>query len=407
MGYFKSTVKGLGWIGGLRGFARVVTILKLAILARLLAPADFGLFGITALVLAFLEIITETGINVFLLQHKGDWEKYIDSAWIVSIARGILISVVIFSVSPYIALFFSNKNLTQLLYVTALIPFIRGFINPAIIRFQKDLEFSKEFFFRFALIGIEFIVTCFLAYIFRSSISLIISMVISACFEVTLTFVLISPRPKLVFDWPKSKEVINKGKWVTGFGIFNYFFTQGDDIAVAKLLGEIPLGIYQNAYKLSTLPMSEVNDIFYKVTFPVYSKLSENPDRLKRAVIKQVVSTSAILGLVGLILFIYSREIVLIVLGPNWVAASGVVKILAFLGTIRGITFSFNSLFLALEKQRYVTYITLSSLVGMLSVLIPLTEKFGVVGAASAAMFGSIITLPLAIYLMRKVFRSL
>ena len=172
-------------------------------------------------------------------------------------------------------------------------------------------------------------------------------------------------------------------------------------------MGEMPLGIYQNAYKITTLPMSEINDIFYKVTFPIYTKLSTDPERLKKAVVKQVLATMSVLGVIGLVFFIFSKEVVLIVLGPDWIGAAKVVKVLAFLGTIRGITFSFNSLFLALERQKYVTYITFFSLLGMAIVLIPLINIYGIVGAAIAEMFGSIVTLPCAFYLMRKVFRSL
>ena len=102
MGYLRQTVKGLGWIGGLRGLTRFVTFIKLAILARILTPFDFGLFGIAALVLAFLEIISETGINIFLLQRKEGWKDFLDSAWVISITRGILVSLTIFLLAPFI-----------------------------------------------------------------------------------------------------------------------------------------------------------------------------------------------------------------------------------------------------------------------------------------------------------------
>ena len=66
---------------------RGIAFVRLSVLARLLDPHMFGLFGIAALVLAFLETITETGINVFLIQHEEPLEKYVDTAWVVSIIR--------------------------------------------------------------------------------------------------------------------------------------------------------------------------------------------------------------------------------------------------------------------------------------------------------------------------------
>ncbi|MEJ2348128.1 MAG: oligosaccharide flippase family protein [Patescibacteria group bacterium] len=64
MGYFKDTVKGVSWVGAFRGVTRVIAFGKTAILARVLIPAQFGLFGIATLILAFLEILVETGVNV-------------------------------------------------------------------------------------------------------------------------------------------------------------------------------------------------------------------------------------------------------------------------------------------------------------------------------------------------------
>lgn len=407
MGYFKDTLKGISWIGGLRGITRLITFIKLAILARILTPFDFGLFGIAALVLAFLEIITETGINIFMLQQKEKWEELVNTAWVVSIVRGVLMGLVILALTPFIAIFFKSQNVTNLLYLTSLIPVIRGFINPANIRFQKDLDFKKEFNFRLVLTLTEFSAASILAFILRSPESLIIAMIFSAIVEVVLSIVLIKPRPKFVYNSNEAREIIHQGKWITGYSVFSYILTQGDDIAVGKLLGASPLGIYQNAYKISTLPMLEAHDVILRVTFPIYSKLQEDPGRLKEAVKKQISFTLVFSVIIGLVLFLYSEEIVYIVLGPNWISSAPIVKVLAFLGSIRGISYSFNSLFLALKKQKYVTYITFVSVVGLLVTLIPLIKKYGMVGAAASEMFGSVITLPLAIYYMRKVFREL
>ena len=80
----------------LRGSTRGLALLKMVVLARFLTPAQFGVFGIALLALAFLEIITETGINVVLIQEEDEIDSYISTAWIVSIARGVLISIAIF-----------------------------------------------------------------------------------------------------------------------------------------------------------------------------------------------------------------------------------------------------------------------------------------------------------------------
>ena len=407
MRYLNITLKGASWIGGARGFIRVITFIKLAVLARLLTPYDFGLFGIASLILALLEILTETGINVFLLQAKDSIEKYLDTAWIISLVRGLVISLIVFVLAPYISSFFKNQNSINILRLTALIPLIRGFINPMVVKFQKDLEFNKEFYFRVSLNLVEFLAAVYFAVIMRSAESLVIAMVISAIAEVILSFVLFKTKPGFTFSLNLAKNIIKQGKWITGYSIFSYVLTQGDDIAVGKILGQTSLGIYQNAYKISTLPMLEVHDVLLKVTFPIYAKIKDDTKRLKNALKKQIVFTFLMSVIIGTILYLFSENVVLIVLGPNWISAVPIVRILAFLGTIRGISYSFNSLFLALEKQKYVTYITFVSTLFLLITIIPLIKHYHMAGAAMSEMIGALAALPFAFYYMHKIYRRL
>ena len=97
MGYFQTALRGLSWMGALRVVTRSLALVKIAILARILVPAQFGIYGIATLVLGFLEMLTETGINIFLIQKNKKVDEYVNSAWVVSIVRGFLISFLMVS----------------------------------------------------------------------------------------------------------------------------------------------------------------------------------------------------------------------------------------------------------------------------------------------------------------------
>src|SRR3989344_7704946 len=148
MSLTKDTVRGFSWMVGFRGVARILTFLKTAILARILLPDQFGVYGIAVISLAFLEIITETGVNVFLVQEDQDVEEHLNTAWIVSVFRCALIALLIFLSTPLIVNFFNSPASGPLLSLIRLVPLIRGFINPARVKFQKQLEFNKDFWFR-------------------------------------------------------------------------------------------------------------------------------------------------------------------------------------------------------------------------------------------------------------------
>src|SRR5437763_1047911 len=107
MGYSKQILRGFSWAAFLNVSAMGVSFVKVIFLSRFVfGPAEFGIFGVGVLILGILELLTETGINVFLVQETDPLEKYLDTAWVVSILRGIIIALVLALLSYPISIFF-------------------------------------------------------------------------------------------------------------------------------------------------------------------------------------------------------------------------------------------------------------------------------------------------------------
>ncbi len=393
-------------MGAFRIAYRTIGIIRIAIIAHLLTPFGLGVYGIVTLVLAFLEMITETGINVFLIQEKEDIDSYIDTSWVVSIARGFLISVLIFVSAEPVSVFFKSPDSGELLRLASLIPLIRGFINPAIVKFQKELQFNKEFLYRISVFSVESLVSVIGVILTKSPFGLVYGLIAGTVFEVLITFVAVKPRPRFKFDINKTKRVIERGKWVTLYGIFDYLYTQSDNIIVGRLLGVAPLGIYQNAYKISTAPLTEVGDIFYRVTFPVFSKISGDASRLRLAFVKNTLVNFVLMSAAGIFIFIFASPIVQILFGEGWETAIPVVKLLSVLGVVRGVASSTGSLLMSKEKQKYTAVVTIVSTLTLWITIIPLTRAYGLLGAGTAAILGTVLSLPFTIFFVRKTLRS-
>ena len=392
-------------MGGLRGTTRALAFIKILILARILSPSEFGLFGIAVLFLSLLEIISETGVNIFLIQEEEDIDSFIDTAWIVSIVRGILIALILFLLSPAISRFFNSPQSLNVLLLISLTPLIRGFINPSVVKFQKNLLFAKEFIFRFIIYFLDASVAIIVALITHSAISLVYGLLAGVVFEVCASHLFVRPGPKLRFVKNKLNLVIKRGKWVTIAGIFNYLFENIDDAVVGRLLNTAYLGTYQMAYKVSSLPMTEVSDVIQKVTFPVYSKITQDKERLKKAFIKSLLATTLIVIPIGIILFFFPEKVVLILLGPKWISAVSVIKVLSFFGVVRAITETTYPLFLSLKKQNYVSAITLFSILGLAITIFPLVKNFDIVGAGISSLTGSLLAIPITVYFLNKIFK--
>lgn len=406
MGYFKDTLKGVGWMTALRAGTRGLAVVKIAILARILLPSQFGNYGIALLVLGFLEVLTETGINVFLIQEKDETKAYLDSAWVVSIIRGILISLVILASIPAVIFFFHTPQIRLLLYLVAGVAFVRGFINPMEVTFQKTLQFRKEFLFQGLLYFVDALVAVSVGFATRSEAAMIIASLASATLEVVLSFIIFKDRPRLAFDKEKFFKVVNRGKWITGAGVFSYAFQNIDNVVVGKFLGTTSLGFYQQAYSISTLPVSEVGQIFNKVTFPVYVRLSEEKVRLKNAFVKTAGVIFLLVLIFGLIIFLFSKPLILIFLGSKWLAIEPVLKVLAIFGILKSLLNFSYSVFLALKMQKIVMLSEFFGILGMGVAIYPMVMRFGILGAGYSTIIAFICSLPVVIIYLFKIFRK-
>lgn len=398
MGYFKHTIIGISWVGTFRASSRIITFIKVTILARLLTPEQFGVFGIASLVLVFLEVITETGINIFLIQEKKSIHSYVNDAWIVSIIRGVLISIIIVVSSPFVAMFFNAPDAQRLLLMISVVPLVRGFINPAIVKYQKELLFDKDFFVRLTVFGFDSTVAIILAIITRDASSFVWGLMAGAFLEVAISFVFIKPTPTISFQKQNIKKIFSKGKWVTLFVVFNYFAQEGDSVVVGKILGIGSLGIYQMGYKISTLPISEISDVANKVIFPVYARIAGDKMRLKKAFIKTTALVTITALFLGAIIYFLPKDLIVYVLGSKWINTVLILKILAVYGILRAISGTTASLFFALGKQNYFAAMTILRFATLAVTIIPLTIWYGIVGASFSALLSVIIELPLTVY---------
>lgn len=405
MNYAKTAISGISWSVALRWTLRGFTFVRLAILARILLPAQFGTFSVATIVLGFVEIITETWINVFLVQEKGEIDKYVDTAWIISILRGFFIGLIIYFSSGPVSSFFHSPASEPIIKLMALVPVIRGFINPSIAKLQKNLWFQSEYWIRSILFLIEAIIAVSLSYLLHNVVGLVWGMIASAGLEVVLSLIIFHPRPRLLWSKPIAKQIFSQGVWVTSAGIFNYIYQHGDDIVVGRLLGETGLGLYDPIYKISGLPVSEVSDVVAKVTFPIFVNLRDSNSRLKTAFLKTTAITTTATTVVGLGIFALAPQIILLVLGPNWLVAISALRVLCLYGISRAVISSLYPLFLATKHQEYVTWVTLTSLIGMGLTIIPAVKAFGLVGAGLSATLGSLLAVPLAVVFVRKILK--
>ena len=387
----KKAVRGGFWVFGLNFTERGLQFVRTIVLARLLSPHDFGLFGIASLVMSLLNRFSQTGFEEALVQRKERTEEYLDTAWTVQILRSVSLFILLYSLAPWAARFFQVAQASLIIRIFSICILLDGLKNIGQIYFSKELQFNRYFWYRMSGVAADFLVAITSAIILKNVWALVYGGIAGSSVRSTVSYIMIPYRPHLRFEPPKARELFNYGKWLLGGSILGYLLLEGDNFVVGKLVGATGLGLYQMAYRISTLPSTQFSQLISQVTFPVYAKLQDDLKRLRRTY-QEILQVSVIIAfpLAGGILSI-AREFTYLALGEKWLPMVPVLQILCVLGFIRPIENIFNALVRGTGRPDINTKLCIMQMVVMFSCIFPLIAKFGLLGAALSVVISWVI----------------
>ncbi|MFQ6028987.1 MAG: lipopolysaccharide biosynthesis protein [Dehalococcoidia bacterium] len=391
------------WAMVMRVALAVANAAKMIVLARILAPGDFGLMGIAMLVLALMDIFTRTGFKAALVQQKEDIKPYLNTAWTIEVLRNLVLAGGLVLAAPLIARFFDTPDASLIIRVMTLSLVLAGLNNIAIIYFLKELEFHRQFLHRFAFAGVEVVVAIVLALILHSVWALVWGALAGSVAQLLASYFLHSYRPRPAFDWTKAKELYGYGKWIFGTGILSYLMLHLDQLVVGKFLGVASLGFYRMAYNVSQMTGNEIRNVVNQVAFPAYSKLQEEMGRMRNAYLETVQWISFLTFPTMAGLFMVSEEFVHVVLGDKWVPMIATLQVLILWGLVGSIGGTRRPVFEAVGRPDISTKLVLATTITLAAVVYPMTLWWGIAGTALAVLVSSLLFYPVGLVLVLNI----
>lgn len=403
MGYKKVAIQGIGLMGLLHILIKGLAVVKIAILARLLTPYDIGIYGISFLVLSLFETFSELGLGTFLIQLKSKMDSFIDSIFLVQILRGAILSLLIFLSAGLVSAFFNDNKLISIILILSAVPAIKALENPFIVLYQKELYFKKEFSIRLVAGLIDLVTAAIAAFYYRSITGVILGFLFSTLVYVVLSWLVIKKHPGLSYSKSKLLTILNFAKSISALGIVTYIAMRIDSFLVGKFAGIAVLGGYQFSQKISFEIMNDTSAIVGKVTFPVYSKITFDKERLRKAFLKSFSTVLILEGIFCLFILFFAEEIIFILGGDKWMSYVNFLRLFSVYGFLMASWGSIGSLFLSISKQANLVMLTIVRLM----ILVPLLYYSYLARSAEYIVVSLILSLvlifPLTFYFTKKV----
>jgi O-antigen/teichoic acid export membrane protein len=324
----KSVVGGVAAVSA-QGAKFVVQTATTMVLARLLSPEDFGLQGMVLVVIGFLGLFRDAGLGMATVQRLEVTHEQTSTLFWINVAVGAMLATLCAALAPVLAAFYHEPRLYWIAVVSGATFMFNGLAAQHGALLRRGMRFvtqAKIDVLSLAVGSGTGIVMALLGCRYWSLVGMAMVNSIVGAAGVLLAVAWL-PGP------PRRRSGIRSMLHFGGLATCNSFVVflawNAEKLLLGRVWGADALGLYGRAFQLVTLPVEQLNTAVTGVALPALSRLQHDTKRLARSFLRgfSLLISSTIPITITCALF--AEEIVRIVLGPKWMEATPIFRLLA------------------------------------------------------------------------------
>ncbi|HEX2077845.1 MAG TPA: oligosaccharide flippase family protein [Longimicrobium sp.] len=382
---------GGGWALLTLGLGLGAGIARTLVVARLLGAHELGVMGIALLALGTVEALTATGVDTALVSHPGDPRDDLDAAFTLQLIRGLLVCALLWAAAPLVAAFFATPEAVPVIRAVSVVALLRGLANPGVALLVKRMEFGRLFWWSVPEVAVGFALAVGVALARRDVWALAAAAVGAQAVATAASYAMLPRRPRLSLRREAVRRLVRFGRWVGGSRALMFLSLNLDNAVVGRLLGTGALGVYQLAFRIGELGVATFTRAMVQVALPALSQLQGDLAGMRRAFGAMLRLAVAANCAFAAALLLFAHPLVGRLLGPEWLPAVPVLRILAVAMVFRAVVVLASELFHALRRPHLTFQVNAVRLAVMLASIVPLTYGYGMSGAAFSVLLGGLI----------------
>lgn len=326
----KSTASGLKWSAIERLTTQAIQLMVMLYLARLLGPEAFGLVGMLAVFIAISQVFVDSGFSSALIRNTKRTESDFSTAFYFNVAVGLICYSILYLLAPYIAIFFEQPQLTNLLRVLGVVIIVNSFSIIQRTKLTISLDFKTQA--KASLLSV-FISCSFAIWLANLNIgvwALVGQTVMQALCNVILLNILCKWLPSTGFSQRSFSYLFGFGSKLLAAGLLDTIFKNIYQIIIGKYFSTSQVGLFTQANQLASVPAITLTTIIQRVTYPMLSNIQKDIDKFESAYILSLRLSAAVVFPIMLTLGITAHSIVSLILGAEWMPAAELLTILTF-----------------------------------------------------------------------------
>jgi len=390
------------WRGLSVSIEKVIFLIRILILARLVAPAEFGLVAIAMVSLAFMVSVTDFGIVPALVQRSETAKRDLDTAWTMGIVRGAGVNMIMFIAAPYIASAFSQPDATNMIRTLAISTLLLAAASIEIATLTRELRFKRLVVIRLAGAISNTAVSILLAKSFGAW-AIVWGTIAGAATYLIVSYVAAPYRPRFRLQGAIAASLMKFGRWIFLIGIVSVLTDAALRWIITQRIGVTELGLYFMAARLAYLPYQVVTELVSEVAFPLFAQLQKNGAKTAHAFRSLFIGTLALLLPASAILMVLIPDLVEAVLGERWSGAIVVMQLLVVANVVGVAGDTIVPLLKGVGRPKNVFVLDTIQLLVLTPVAWVLVGRYGLTGAGFATLVTVVISQVFAIRYAVKI----
>jgi len=312
-----------------QGVGIVLQLITTLVLARLLSPDDYGLQTMVLTLTGFFSLFKDAGLSVASVQREELVHEQISTLFWINISVGLLLTIAVAATAPLLVTFYKDPRLLWITVASSTI----FFINSLAIQHRALLDRSMQFTASVKIDILSAVIAAVVAIVmawFGFGYWALICQNISLPLVTTIAVWFAMPWVPGGFHWTRElRSMVRFGGTVTLNSLVVYLAYNTEKFLLGRFWGPVQLGLYGRAYQLTNMPMQQVSGAMGSVAFPMLSRLQNDPPRLRRSYLKchALIVSLTVPVVIGIALF--ADEIIRVMLGPKWIGAAPILRLLS------------------------------------------------------------------------------
>mgnify|MGYP000002473919 CR=1 FL=1 len=366
--------KGMAWSAVERIAIQAIQFLLGIVLARILAPEDYGVFAILTIFISISQVFIESGFTKALINKIDRTQVDISTVYFFNIFVSIICVGIIYFVSPWVGEAYEIPSLSLLLRIASISLIINSLYTVSTTLTTIDLNFKLLAKVNFLSTVISGGVAIYLAYDGYGVWSLVYQTLLRSIISCVFMWIFVKWKPSFVFSKKSFQQLFSYGSKLLVSSLLNKTFNQINSILIGKYIGVKDLGFYTRGVQFADFIFSIISSSLNNVLLPSLSSVKDQQELLK-SYFKTIIKMSVLITFpIFLTLVVISKPLIIFLLTDKWAMAIPIMQIFCLsrlISTISGINVNFLYIIGRTDLSLKQEYIKIIVRVALLLIALP------------------------------------